>query len=140
MASRDKGGLDIGNLVSFNLTLILKWEWRFFTTANSLWIEVIKFIYGDKGGFEGNGNKVLGYSPSSRILATDRKLHEKKVVDYNVLYNKVGNGTNTRFWKDKWFGGIILKDLFPWLVKADLNPDCSVADRCTPPRLELELG
>nr|GEU36328.1 RNA-directed DNA polymerase, eukaryota, reverse transcriptase zinc-binding domain protein [Tanacetum cinerariifolium] len=42
LASKEKGGLGVSNL-----SLMLKWVWRFFTQANSLWVRVVKAIHGD---------------------------------------------------------------------------------------------
>ncbi|GKF63090.1 hypothetical protein Tco_0183144 [Tanacetum coccineum] len=36
MASHSQGGLDIGSLVGFNLSLLLKWKWSFAHDEDSL--------------------------------------------------------------------------------------------------------
>ncbi|GJV26892.1 hypothetical protein Tco_1383340 [Tanacetum coccineum] len=41
MASYSRGGLNIGSLESFNLSLLLKWRWRFVHNDNMLWVHVI---------------------------------------------------------------------------------------------------
>nr|GFB35286.1 RNA-directed DNA polymerase, eukaryota, reverse transcriptase zinc-binding domain protein [Tanacetum cinerariifolium] len=46
------GGLAIGSLNSFSLTLLHKWRWRFFSSPDSLWVNVIKALHGSEGGFD----------------------------------------------------------------------------------------
>ncbi|XP_071708271.1 uncharacterized protein [Rutidosis leptorrhynchoides] len=53
LASREKGGLGIGSLNSFNLALLLKWWWRLVNNPNALWVQMIKSIHGDSSGFSG---------------------------------------------------------------------------------------
>ncbi|GKA16322.1 RNA-directed DNA polymerase, eukaryota, reverse transcriptase zinc-binding domain protein [Tanacetum coccineum] len=40
------GGLNIGSLKSFNLALLQKCHWRWFSFPNALWVKVIKAIHG----------------------------------------------------------------------------------------------
>nr|GEX33545.1 RNA-directed DNA polymerase, eukaryota, reverse transcriptase zinc-binding domain protein [Tanacetum cinerariifolium] len=54
LASKEKGGLGIASLYALNRGLMFKWYWRFFTKDSSLWSRVIKAIYGDSGGLDGN--------------------------------------------------------------------------------------
>lgn len=42
---KDKGGLNISNLLYRNLGLLLKWVWRFFREPNSLWKQIIQAKY-----------------------------------------------------------------------------------------------
>ncbi|GJR19843.1 RNA-directed DNA polymerase, eukaryota [Tanacetum coccineum] len=50
LASKDRGGLAIGSLASFNLALLQKWRWRFYNESEAMWRRVIKAIHGDEGG------------------------------------------------------------------------------------------
>ena len=60
MASYENGGLNIGSLEAFNVSLLLKWRWRFVTNRHMLWVRVIKEIYGDDGGFDHQVNRCPG--------------------------------------------------------------------------------
>ncbi|XP_071704361.1 uncharacterized protein [Rutidosis leptorrhynchoides] len=70
LSSLDKDGLGIGSLEAFNLALMFKWIWRFYTQPNHLWMKVICSIYGQRGAIENvnglkNGiwiNLIKGYS------------------------------------------------------------------------------
>ncbi|GJZ76875.1 RNA-directed DNA polymerase, eukaryota, reverse transcriptase zinc-binding domain protein [Tanacetum coccineum] len=48
LASLDKGGLGVGSLKAFNMSLLLKWRWRLFYNPNALWVHVVKAIHGDE--------------------------------------------------------------------------------------------
>nr|GEZ79415.1 putative ribonuclease H protein At1g65750 family [Tanacetum cinerariifolium] len=51
-AEKERGGLDIGSLASFNLTLLQKWRWHFFYDVGDLWCNVIKAIHGEYEGLD----------------------------------------------------------------------------------------
>nr|GEW86379.1 RNA-directed DNA polymerase, eukaryota, reverse transcriptase zinc-binding domain protein [Tanacetum cinerariifolium] len=53
--SYNNGGLNIGSLKAFNLTLLQKWRWRLLSHKNALWVKVIKALHGQEGGFDNNG-------------------------------------------------------------------------------------
>ena len=46
LASYEKGGLNVGSLYAFNLALLQKWRWRFFTGGDCAWVRVICSIHG----------------------------------------------------------------------------------------------
>ena len=95
MAKKDKGDLEIGSLVSFNMALILKWKWRFFNSQHLLWARLIKAVYGPNGGFFQRGKPAVGTSPWSRINAAEVKMQVMGVLPQNSLRRRVGNGRDT---------------------------------------------
>lgn len=42
---------------------------------------------------------------------------------------KVGNGTDTKFWDDKWIGCDLLSDKFKRLHALEIDKKCSISDR-----------
>ncbi|XP_071712840.1 uncharacterized protein [Rutidosis leptorrhynchoides] len=124
LASRENRGLDIGSLRSFNISLILKWIWRFVSFPNALWSRIIKAIYGDSGGLD---TCKLGNGIWPIIASTFIKAKAAGSVPANVLHVKLGNGSNTRFWKDNWLGDGALKDKFARLFRLDIDQDCTIA-------------
>ncbi|GKE43267.1 RNA-directed DNA polymerase, eukaryota, reverse transcriptase zinc-binding domain protein, partial [Tanacetum coccineum] len=76
LSSFDKGGLGVGSLKSFSLTILQKWRWRFPSYPNSLWVQVIKALHGNEGGFDhhrfGCGNLVCFWKD---IWIGDSPLH-----------------------------------------------------------------
>ncbi|GJV59135.1 RNA-directed DNA polymerase, eukaryota, reverse transcriptase zinc-binding domain protein [Tanacetum coccineum] len=96
------GGLNIGSLKSFNLALLQKWRWRWFSFPNALWVKVIKAIHGQEGGFDTYGCKFNGIW--ARIVGSSNFLHSKNIIPLNSFRFKAGCGTRIRFWKDIWIG------------------------------------
>ncbi|PWA87600.1 Endonuclease/exonuclease/phosphatase [Artemisia annua] len=50
VASVKSGGLGIGSLKAFNLSLLSKWVWRWHTEKDALWNHTLHSIHGSKGG------------------------------------------------------------------------------------------
>lgn len=48
MASKEKGGLDIGSLDAFNKAFLFKWKWEFLKNK-ALWCKVLKGVHGRDG-------------------------------------------------------------------------------------------
>nr|GFA85978.1 RNA-directed DNA polymerase, eukaryota, reverse transcriptase zinc-binding domain protein [Tanacetum cinerariifolium] len=49
LPSKDKCDLGVSSLYALIRGLLFKWIWRFYTQDKSLWVRVIKAMYGDKG-------------------------------------------------------------------------------------------
>ncbi|GJZ47904.1 CNGC15b-like protein [Tanacetum coccineum] len=60
-ASLDKGGLDVGSLKAFSLSLLMKWRWRLFQNPDALWVHVIKAIHGKEAGIDIRGCQTNGF-------------------------------------------------------------------------------
>lgn len=113
--SRDNGGLEIEGLDAFNMALLYKWRWRFALEGDTLWLRLIKFLYGKDGGFLNGPRKNLGGGVWHKIIGSINQLHERGVVDKNLMNMVIGDGTTMFCWEDAWCGGVILKDIFPRL-------------------------
>nr|GEZ31716.1 hypothetical protein [Tanacetum cinerariifolium] len=81
--SKEKGGLDVGSLWALNQALIFKWN------KNS-----------KKWCMAGIGKASM-------------ELHKCDFIPNLAIRRKIGNGMNTRFWKDVWCGDRTLEDRFP---------------------------
>ncbi|XP_071688093.1 uncharacterized mitochondrial protein AtMg00310-like [Rutidosis leptorrhynchoides] len=127
LASHEKGGLGIGSLNSFNLSLLLKWRWRLVNNPNALWVRVIKEIHGPESGFAGPGcyTKGLWYDIVSFITMRQ----SQNVIDLNTLTRVIGNGMSTRFWQDVWIGNESLATRFNCLYRLDTRPNRTISDR-----------
>nr|GFA29896.1 RNA-directed DNA polymerase, eukaryota, reverse transcriptase zinc-binding domain protein [Tanacetum cinerariifolium] len=60
LTSKEKGGLGVSSLFTFNRALMFKWVWRFFNQSDSLWVKVIQAIHGVDGRIGRAGN--VGYT------------------------------------------------------------------------------
>ncbi|GJZ17745.1 putative RNA-directed DNA polymerase, eukaryota, reverse transcriptase zinc-binding domain protein [Tanacetum coccineum] len=104
LSSFDKGGLGIGSLKSFNLSLLQKWRWRFITNPKLLWVKAIKTLHGQEGGFDHQGCKTNGVW--GKIVGSSNYLHSNSILSNDSLRFHVGCGTLIRFWKDTWLDRI----------------------------------
>ncbi|GKA04326.1 putative RNA-directed DNA polymerase, eukaryota, reverse transcriptase zinc-binding domain protein [Tanacetum coccineum] len=102
LSSFDKGGLNIGSLKAFNISLLQKWRWRSFSSPNSLWVKVIKSLHGYECGLDTEGCKFNGKWAS--IVGSSNYLHSENIIPLNTLRFRVGCGIRVRFWKDIWIG------------------------------------
>ncbi|GJT36186.1 RNA-directed DNA polymerase, eukaryota, reverse transcriptase zinc-binding domain protein [Tanacetum coccineum] len=92
LVSFDKGGLAIGSLKSFNLALLHKWRWCFYSNPDSLWVKVIRDLHGSEGGFDHNGGKFNGLW--SRIVGSSNYLHSSSILPMDsVRFQALSVGT-----------------------------------------------
>ncbi|GJS52182.1 RNA-directed DNA polymerase, eukaryota, reverse transcriptase zinc-binding domain protein [Tanacetum coccineum] len=108
LASFDKWGLAIGSLKSFNLALLHKWRWRFYTNPDSLGVKVIRALHSREGGFDHNGCKYNG--TCSKIVGTSNYLHSSFVLPMDSIRFQVGCASLIRFWKDIWLAWSLAHD------------------------------
>ncbi|GKA13144.1 RNA-directed DNA polymerase, eukaryota, reverse transcriptase zinc-binding domain protein, partial [Tanacetum coccineum] len=127
LASYDKGGLAIGSLKSFNLALLHKWRWRFYSCPDSLWVKIIRTLHGSEGGFEHNGCNFNGIW--SRIVGSSNYLHSSSILPMDSIRFQVGCGSLTRFWKDIWLDNSPLCTRFSRLFRLEQEKNCLILDR-----------
>ncbi|GJY29077.1 reverse transcriptase domain-containing protein [Tanacetum coccineum] len=109
-ASFDKGGLEVGSIKSFNISLIYKWRWCLMKNPEALWVKVIKSIHGAEAGMYSNGYQTNGLW--AKIVGTINHLHLSDLVPFSSIKYKVGDGSLIRFWIDTWAGDSPLRDRF----------------------------
>ncbi|KAL4575164.1 hypothetical protein LXL04_022006 [Taraxacum kok-saghyz] len=106
--NRSHGGLGINDLIDTNLSLLYKWHWRLKQEKEALWTKIIFSIHGKDGKYDGNSLKNTKYLN-------------------NV---KIGDGSSTSFWSDRWSEKGVLKDTFPRLYALETDKGCAAKDRC----------
>ncbi|GJR98227.1 RNA-directed DNA polymerase, eukaryota, reverse transcriptase zinc-binding domain protein [Tanacetum coccineum] len=129
LASKAMGGLGIGSTFALNVALLFKWIWRFRTTSNSLWVNVIKDIHGHDGGIGSGRVGKLSHSPWNSIIRTVSHLQAKGIDLLALCGRSLGDGNSISYWGDKWCGTRPLKDSFPRVYALDDNKLCTVAQR-----------
>jgi hypothetical protein len=122
---KKKGGLGVGDLDLVNISLLSKWRWRLLNRNEvALWKEVLVAKY---------GSIILNNVPlSSEAFPCFESLWWKDIcrlegwVDSTNwleegMVRRLGNGMNTRFWKDVWIGDSPLCIKFPRLYSISLQ-------------------
>ncbi|XP_058740932.1 uncharacterized protein LOC131613262 [Vicia villosa] len=122
----DKGGIGVKNIAVFNQALLTKWIWRILQGHDSLWLRVLKSRYGDLSSLV--YGKFGSKSPSFSSISSHFSLWWRDVIKIGRSSFRdpivegcrfvVHNGYNTHFWEANWWGGNILKDVFPDLYEA----------------------
>ncbi|KAJ9551745.1 hypothetical protein OSB04_015790 [Centaurea solstitialis] len=126
-----KGGLNIGCIKNMNRALLAKWWWRFRVGGVSLWGRVIKNIYGKDGGFGvGEGAYRGGWgSVWKGIIGVGACLDELGINFSGSFRKVVGDGGETRFWKDCWMGDRPLARDFPRLSRLASNVNLTISEQ-----------
>ncbi|KAJ9535792.1 hypothetical protein OSB04_un001049 [Centaurea solstitialis] len=95
------------------------------------WVNALKSY--EKGGLnigslDSMNLSLLGNTWSS-IIRTGASLDSKGVEFSRSFVKKLGDGNNTKMWKERWLGLDRLQDVFPRLFRLEVDNSSSVADR-----------
>nr|GEV69974.1 RNA-directed DNA polymerase, eukaryota, reverse transcriptase zinc-binding domain protein [Tanacetum cinerariifolium] len=133
LAHKSQGGLGVTSLYALNLALIFKCIWIFLSSSSSLWINVIKSIHGNSSALDNQSSSRLRNSTWIGILKAINKLNKVDLMGSCKLV--IGNGSSTRFWHDRWYGDVFLKEKFKRLFNLELQKDASVASKLQIPNV-----
>nr|KYP40876.1 Putative ribonuclease H protein At1g65750 family [Cajanus cajan] len=118
--SKDEGGLGIKDVRLFNWALLGKWVWRCMLYPSTMWAKVLQGRYG----------RIESFSKTSNVDRRDSwwwkdivwVLQQGNFWLDEKIDRCIGDGTSTRFWEDKWIGGLRLLDVFPRLYSFAFDP------------------
>ncbi|KAL4576975.1 hypothetical protein LXL04_013076 [Taraxacum kok-saghyz] len=128
-APKEAGGLGLGSLKAFNLSLIVKWWWRLRKDDNEMWCKVINGVHNLRGKPDNYlSNKSIS-GVWNNIAGVAANLEKMNIKANEVIVKDTKAGKNTMFWLDKWRGEDTFKEAFPLLYKLDRIKKCKVADR-----------
>ncbi|KAJ0535599.1 putative RNA-directed DNA polymerase [Helianthus annuus] len=121
------GGIGVGAIRDFNLTMLSKWWWRYKDDPNQLWAKVIASFHSNA-----NNDKLIPYKKSipgvwKDIGAMDGVLAKEGICIREKLKVTVGDGASIIFWKDPWVSPDPLRILFPDLFRLAKHKDGTVA-------------
>jgi len=101
---KEFGGLEVRQLREFNYALLGKWCWRMLVDRCGFWHRVLVASYGEAGGrLEVGGQSCFSLW---REVAQIRNGDSCVRGDWfgECVLKKVGDGSDTLFWFDKWLG------------------------------------
>lgn len=99
----------------------MKWHWRYNQEEAGFWKEIIQAKYGTSSHWCTN----VVRTPYGTVLwKSIMKLWEDFSRNTSL---QVGNGAHIQFWKNKWLGHTILKEVYPRLFLSATNPDSTIA-------------
>ncbi|KAJ0497121.1 putative RNA-directed DNA polymerase [Helianthus annuus] len=126
---KDKGGLGLAKLASINISLLVKWGWRYKTEQNVLWKRVVDAFHTVRRNWDFFPcRKGLG-GPWSNIVKVLSTTNIEGVPLQHYFKGAVGNGRDITFWVDQWVGDKPLKDLCPLLFGLERKKRCKVGQR-----------
>ncbi|GJR70577.1 hypothetical protein Tco_0016642 [Tanacetum coccineum] len=105
---------------------------RFKREGDSLWVRVIKSIYGVHGGLCSHGvivGEISGDGVWRDIIKVGRDIDGVGIDFTSYFICKVRNGRDVSFWLDKWVGDLRLCDRFPRLFHLDSRLEGRVAEK-----------
>lgn len=91
------GGLGIGSLEATNLSLLIKWWWRFKTEEESLWKNVISSIHGVKGRLDRFDEVYLREGVWKGIIKSGELVNHHGLNITLCFRSKIFSGSKTRF-------------------------------------------
>ncbi|XP_071703962.1 uncharacterized protein [Rutidosis leptorrhynchoides] len=103
----------------------------FKTETNTLWVTVIRSIYGSNGGLV-LGNRLVRKPNAS--LWNSICVAGKNVDGLGISFSKsfirlIGDGNNTSFWNDIWVGNASFKDRFKRLYRLEIDKDINISNK-----------
>nr|GFB36354.1 RNA-directed DNA polymerase, eukaryota, reverse transcriptase zinc-binding domain protein [Tanacetum cinerariifolium] len=98
LAFLDRGGIGVGSLKAFNISLLLKWKWHLFYNPNALWVHVVKAIHDDEACIDIRDCHTNGVWAS--IVWSIFHHHSSGIIPLNFIRFKVGDGSSICFWND----------------------------------------
>lgn len=98
----------------FNISLFGKWKWRILTDKESVWFELIEKIYGDNGLLNREQFSIWWRD----LESLDNCLTFAQNWFKEAARIKLGNGTEIKFWTNRWCCQSTLKELFPILYRS----------------------
>jgi hypothetical protein len=125
---KEYGGLGVRQLREFNSALLGKWCRRMLTDRDGFWYRVLVARCGEEAGrLEVGGRRGSFWSREiakirDGIGETDEGWFAERVS------KRVGDGTSTYFWYDRWLGDAPLRMRFSRLFDLSNNKLCTVAD------------
>ncbi|GKE11062.1 reverse transcriptase domain, reverse transcriptase zinc-binding domain protein [Tanacetum coccineum] len=108
------------------------WWWRFRREGSSLWVMVIKSIYGTSGGLGDRRDMRGGRSGGgvwNDIVRIGEEINGVGLDFSSLCVGVLGDEKDIRFWVDKWVDNRMCCDRFPRLYHLDRRKEGSVWDK-----------
>nr|GEX66642.1 RNA-directed DNA polymerase, eukaryota, reverse transcriptase zinc-binding domain protein [Tanacetum cinerariifolium] len=138
LTAKDSWGLGVSSLYALNRGLRMKWVWRFYNQKTSLWANVIKAIHGEDGSM-GKAKYAGVRTCWTTIVNEIRILSDQGVNVLEFMRLKSGNGDMDSFWNDNWFGGGVLKYLYPRLYALENGKSVNVCTKLSDPSMDYSF-
>ena len=129
---KEYGGLGVRKLHEFNSALLGKCCWRMLVDRGGLWYRVLVARYGEKAGRLEVGGRSASSWWREVVKIRDGVGDAEGGWFAERVSKKVGDGTSTYFWYDKWLGDVPLCTRFRRLFDLASNKLSTVAEMVVP--------
>ena len=125
---KDYGGLGVRQVQEFNSALLGKWCWRLLVDREGFWYRVLAVRYGEEAGrLEVGGRR--GSLWWKELVKIRDGVGEVEGGWFAARVSKrVGDGSSTFFWHDRWLGDVPFRTRFSRLFDLATNKLCTVAE------------
>ncbi|GJZ23136.1 hypothetical protein Tco_0560595 [Tanacetum coccineum] len=96
------GGLGIGSLKAFNLSLLFKWLWRWHTDEDALWYHTLHSIHGPNGGDFLKYTSIFTKGSWYDILKACHDVNSLNIPFSSFFTRSIGEGVLVKFWDEEW--------------------------------------
>jgi len=100
---KERGGLGIKDINSFNLALLGKWKWHLLRNQGELWAKVVESKYGGWRGLEEVGRAANESAWWKDLKKVAIQSYQGRALQDGFRW-KVGVGDKIKFWEDRWLG------------------------------------
>lgn len=128
MTDKENGGLGVISLEDLNNALLAKWCWRFKKEEGALWKNIIVSIHKQEGT-EMDSRSIRSGNTWKRIVKTWDDLKPINCDPRDFIKKRIGNGLNTNFWSERWFGETTMAQSFSRLFHLEVDQQATVANR-----------
>ena len=125
---REYGGMGVRRLREFNIALFGKWCWRLLVDRDGLWRRVLVARYGvADGGLEDGGRSCSSWWREI-VRIRDGIGDGGEGCFAGCVRRRVGDGSETDFWRDCWCGSVPLCERFRRLYDLVVNKVITVTN------------
>nr|GEV94704.1 RNA-directed DNA polymerase, eukaryota, reverse transcriptase zinc-binding domain protein [Tanacetum cinerariifolium] len=114
IAEKERGGLGIGSLASFNLALLQKWRWRFFNVDGALWCNVVKAIHGEYEGLDNREISRVKTCTWARIIGGGTEYQQLQVLTQAISHVALREGLDKLWWDIDIQAKEVWKRMYNW--------------------------
>jgi len=128
MFTKERRGFGVRKLNEFNIALLGKWCWRLLVDRGGFWYRFLVARYGEEAGrLEVGGRSVsTWWRELAKLMDGVDSVGGSWFADRVAC--KVGSGTSTSFWQDRWLGDVPLCRRFSRLFDLSLYKSSMVAE------------
>ncbi|KAJ9535108.1 hypothetical protein OSB04_un001812 [Centaurea solstitialis] len=129
LKSKSNGGLGVTSFKIKNDALLSKWIWRFLSSKDAIWKDVIAEFYGPDGGLF-SSSPLSGKSTWAAIVNGCRDLQVAGQTLIASFSKTIAKDSQSLFWEDLAIGqGSKLKDIYPRLYALEKNKNACFKER-----------